>query len=72
MRRNNTNRPSKNRFDHVYIDMPQCPWISDVVVDPLKTVYHNRAASPGANVVRIIRDVDDLGAFMWQFNVELF
>jgi hypothetical protein len=52
--------------------MPQCTWISDIVVDPLKTVYHNRAASPDANVVRIIRDVDDLGTFMWQFNVDLF
>ena len=72
MRRNNTKKPGKDRYDHVYIDMPQCTWISDIVVDPLKTVYHNRAASPDANVVRVIRDVDDLGTFMWQFNVELF
>jgi hypothetical protein len=72
MRRNNTKKPSKDRYDHVYIDMPQCAWLSDIVVDPLKTVYHNRAADHDANVVRIIRDVDDLGAFMWRFNVELF
>lgn len=72
MRHNNIRKTSKDRFDHVYIDMPQCTWISDVVVDPLKTVYHNRAADPDANVVRMIRDVDDLGTFMWQFHVELF
>ena len=73
--RKNHPRKSNNplsAYDHVYIDIPQCNWISDIVVDPIKAVYHNRAAAPGANVVHLIRDVDELDAFMFRFGVELF
>lgn len=73
MRRNHTrkqNRPLSS-YDHVYIDIPQCPWLSDLVVDPLKTVYHNRAADINANIVRMIRIMDDLDSFLDQYRIDL-
>lgn len=74
MRRNNHNRPSNtiDRYDRVYIDMVQCPWLHSMVCEPLKTVYYNTAAYPDANIDRMFRNVYDLERFVVQYRVELF
>lgn len=74
MRRNNIRKPSNNldRYDKVYIDIPQCPWLHSMVAEPLKTVYYNRAADRDANIVRMLRDVQDLERFAAQNRIDLF
>ena len=74
MRRNNTQRPSSrmDRFDHVYIDIPQYAWLRSMVAEPLKTVYHNRAAEPYANIDQMFRNVDALENFVSRHGIELF
>lgn len=72
MRRNNTKKPGKDRYDHVYIEAPQCPWMNSMVADPIKTVFHNRAADPDARIVCMFRNVYDLEEFVLRYRVELF
>lgn len=65
MRHNNRHKASKtlDRYDRVYIEIPQCPWLRSMVAEPLKTIYYNSAAEPGANVDRLFTDVWDLEMF---------
>lgn len=74
MRHNNNHKPSNNldRYDRVYIDIPQCPWLHSMVAEPLKTVYYNQAADRDANIVRMLRDVQDLERFAAQNRIDLF
>lgn len=74
MRKNHTRKHNKplSAYDHVYVEIPQCPWLSDMIVDPMKVIYHNRAADPDANISRRIHDVYDLTMFLWQHGIELF
>lgn len=74
MRHNNIRKPSNNldRYDRVYIDIPQCPWLHSMVVEPLKTIYYNRAADHDANIDRLFRSVYDLELFCVQHRIELF
>lgn len=74
MRHNNIRKPSNNldRYDKVYIDIPQCPWLHSMVCEPLKTIYYNSAADRDANIVRMLRDVQDLERFAAQNRIDLF
>lgn len=73
MRHNNTNRPSNtiSRYDRVYIAIPQCPWLHSIVAGPLKTIYYNTAAAPGANIDRLFTEVWDLQDFVLRYRIEL-
>ena len=74
MRKNHTRKQNNSisSYDHVYVEIPQCPWLADMVVEPMKCVYHNRAADSDANIVKMIRDVTDLTMFLWQNGIDLF
>lgn len=74
MRRNNSRKPSNNleRYDKVYIEIQQCPWLHSMVAEPLKTIFYNTAAYPDANIDRMFRNVYDLERFVVQYRVELF
>lgn len=74
MRKNHPHKRNKTlaAYDHVYVEIPQCPWLSDLVVDPLKTVYHNRAADIDANIVRMIRIRSDLDSFLERYGIDLW
>ena len=69
MRHNN--RMSIDRFDRVYIDVPQCKWLRSMVAAPLKTIYYNRAADPGANIDRLFTNVIDLEMFVVNYMIDL-
>ena len=73
MRRNNRQKPSSilDRYDRVYIEIPQCPWLHSMVVEPLKTIYYNRAADPWANIDRMFRSVYDLESFVMRYRIDL-
>ena len=73
MRHNNRNKPSRilARYDRVYIDIPQCPWLKRMVVEPLKTIYYNTASDPYANVDRLFKNVYDLERFVVVNRIEL-
>lgn len=73
MRHNNRNKPSSilARYDRVYIDIPQCPWLKRMVVEPLKTIYYNTASDPYANVDRLFKNVYDLERFAVVNRIEL-
>lgn len=51
MRHNN--RIHMDRYDRVYLDIPQCPWLRSIVAEPLKTIYYNSAARPDANIDKL-------------------
>ena len=74
MRKNHLHKRNKTlaAYDHVYVEIPQCLWLSDLVVDPLKTVYHNRAADIDANIVRMIRIRSDLDSFLERYGIDLW
>jgi hypothetical protein len=73
MRHNNIRKPSNNldRYDKVYIDIPQCPWLHSMVAEPLKTIFYNRAADRDANIDRLFRSVYDLESFVLRYGIEL-
>ena len=47
-------RVGLEQFDRVYVDAPEHPDVIKFVNKPLKTVYINTAAWPGANMVVLI------------------
>ena len=73
MRRNNRQKSSNmlDHYDRVYIDIPQCPWLKRMVVEPLKTIYYNTASDPYANVDRLFKNVYDLERFVVVNRIEL-
>ena len=73
MRHNNRQKPSNilGRYDRVYIDIPQCPWLRSMVCEPLKTIYYNSARDEHANIDRIFRGVWDLEAFVMRYQIDL-
>ena len=70
MRHNN--RIHMDRYDRIYIDIPQCKWLHSIVAVPLKTIYYNATAERNANVVRVCNDVYDLDAFCVANGIPLF
>jgi hypothetical protein len=74
MRHNNHTKPSNilDRYDRVYIDIPQCRWLRSMVVEPLKTIYYNAAADRSANIDRLFHNVHDFEWFVMQYKIELF
>lgn len=51
-----------NRFDYFdtdYVEIPSRPDIDRIIVLPLKTVYINLSAEPGANVTRLVHDLNE-------------
>lgn len=73
MRHNNRQKPSNNldRYDRVYIQIPQCPWLRSMVCVPLKTIYYNTAADTWANIDRMFVSVWDLEDFVLRYRIEL-
>ena len=76
MRHNNRQKTSNilDRYDRVYIHIPQCPWLRSMVAEPFKTIFYNTAADPGANVDRMFRGIDsmhDLERFCMIYNISL-
>lgn len=73
MRHNNRQKPSNilDRYDRVYIDVPQCKWLRSMIAQPLKTIYYNRAAEPGANIDRLFTNVIDLEFFVMNNMIDL-
>lgn len=71
MRRNNRQKPSNNldRFDRVYVDIPQCPWLRCMVAVPLKTIFYNSAAEENANIDRLFTSVYDLELFITRYRI---
>lgn len=47
-------RAGLEQFDRVYVDAPQYPDVIKFVNKPLKTIYINVAARPGANMVVLV------------------
>ena len=74
MRHNNRTKPSSTlaHYDKVYVDIPNCPWLHSMVVEPLKTIYYNTTADHSANVDRLFRNVYDFEWFVVQHRIELF
>lgn len=74
MRHNNRHKASNvlDRYDRVYIDISQCPWLHSMVVEPLKTIYYNSAADSNANIDRLFKNVWDLEVFCATYRVVLF
>lgn len=52
-------RPILDSYDTDYIELPQHPEIERIVVEPLKTIYTNLSAAPDANIIRVVRNMDD-------------
>ena len=73
MRHNNRQKPSNilDRYDRVYIDIPQCPWLRCMVAEPLKTIYYNSAADKWANIDRLFRSVWDMEAFLMRYGIDI-
>lgn len=73
MRHNHTIKSSNtiSRYDRVYLDIPQCPWLHSMVAVPLKTIYYNTAAAPDGNIDRVFRDVWDLQMFVVRHSIHL-
>lgn len=71
MRHNNRQKPSNilDRYDRVYVEIPQCPWMRSIVAAPLKTIYYNRSAARGANIDRLFADVWDLQDFLTRHRI---
>lgn len=73
MRHNNRHKASNilDRYDRVYIEVPQCPWLRSMVAEPVKTIFYNSAAEEGANVDRLFKSVWDLEDFVLRYRIEL-
>lgn len=73
MRHNNRQKASNNldRYDRVYIEIPQCPWLHSMVAEPMKTIFYNTAAYPDANIDRLFKSVWDLESFVLRYGIEL-
>ncbi len=73
MRHNNRNKPSNNldKYDRVYIEIPQCPWLHSMVCAPMKTVYYNSARDPWANIVRMFKSVWDMEDFCERYRIDV-
>ena len=73
MRHNNRNKPSNilDKYDRVYIDIPQCPWLRCMVCAPMKTIYYNSARDPWANIDRMFRSVWDLEDFVLRYGIDI-
>ena len=74
MRHNNRTKPSNilAHYDKVYVDIPNCPWLHSMVVEPLKTIYYNAAADHSANIDKLFRNVYEFEWFVVQNRIELF
>lgn len=73
MRHNNRQKASNmlDKYDRVYIEIPQCPWLHSMVVEPMKTIYYNSAADEWANIDRLFKSVWDLEDFVLRYRIEL-
>lgn len=60
-----------DNFDHVRLEAPHLPNISKIVVFPMKTVYINVCADPGANIAKAFYDVETFVDFCDQYWIEL-
>ena len=47
-------RTSYDKYDKVYVDMPECPEIRKIICIAEKVVYINTAAAPDADILQII------------------
>ena len=74
MRHNNHTKPSNilAHYDKVYVDIPNCPWLHSMVVEPLKTIYYNAASDHNANIDKLFRNVYEFEWFVVQNRIELF
>lgn len=73
MRHNHRQKASNilDRYDRVYIDIPQCPWLHSIVAVPLKAIYYNTGADESANIDQVFRSVYELERFAERYRVEL-
>ena len=73
MRHNNRQKASNmlDKYDRVYIEVPQCPWLRSMVAEPMKTIYYNSAADEWANIDRLFKSVWDLEDFVLRYRIEL-
>lgn len=73
MRHNNRQKVSNmlDKYDRVYIEVSQCPWLRSMVVEPMKTIYYNSAADEWANIDRLFKSVWDLEDFVLRYRIEL-
>lgn len=55
-------------YDTDYVEIPSRPDIDRLVVVPLKTVFINFSAEPGANVTYLVHDLDESLGFLIQRN----
>ena len=60
-----------DNFDHVPLEMPLLMEISKIVVFPLKTVFLNTCAEPGANITRYFTDLDGFAEFCEAAGIEV-
>lgn len=58
-------------WDRVYVDLPQCPLYSRLVVSPMKAIFINRCADRDKNIDRMFRSVEDFTDFCDQYWIDL-
>ena len=59
----NDARIDLNKFDRVYIDLPEAANTARIVAVPLKVIYYNANAN-ASNLDRVYYDIDELAEFM--------
>ena len=53
-----------DNYDTDYVEIPTRPDIDRLIVIPLKTVFINLSAGYGANVTRLVQDLDEPLGFL--------
>ena len=57
--RKHIRRSRLDSYDARSIELPQFPQIERFIVEPLQTIYINLSAAPDANVIRVVRNLND-------------
>lgn len=59
----NNGHTDLNKFDRIYIDLPEAANTARIVAIPLKVIYYNANAN-ASNLDRVYYDIDELAEFM--------